>query len=71
MTVHNVFKAKIEPRSIVKRGINLMANIFKNILRENDFDINKLSSKLNFSLKRWYINLSFFNKLNLSEFGLY
>ena len=37
---HNVFKAKNEPSKIVTIGINLMANIFKNIFLENDFVIN-------------------------------
>jgi len=70
MVVHNNFKAKIEPISIVRSGISLMANIFKNILLENDFVINELSSKSNFLLKRWYKNLSSLNKSNLLEFGL-
>ena len=52
IVVHNIFKAKMEPISIVKSGISLMANIFKNILLENDFVINELSSKPNFRLKR-------------------
>ena len=67
---HNVFKARAEPRSIVKSGIDLMANNFINILLENDFVINELSSKSNFWLKRWYKNLSSLNTSNFSEFGL-
>jgi len=68
---HYIFKARIEPISIVKSGIILMANILKNIFLENDFVINALSSKSNFLLKRWYKNLSSLNKSNLSEFALY
>ncbi len=71
MVVHNIFKARIEPISIVKSGISLMANIFKNIFLENDFVINALSSKSNFRLKRWYKNLSPLNKSNVSGLGLY
>ena len=52
MVVHNIFTARIEPISIVKSGISLMANIFKNILYEYDLVINELSSKSNFRLKR-------------------
>ena len=52
MVVHNIFRASIEPISIDKSGISLIANIFKNILLENDFVINELSSKSNFLLKR-------------------
>ena len=52
MVVHNIFKARIEPISIVKSGISLMANIFKNILLENDLVINALSSKSTFLLIR-------------------
>jgi len=52
MVFHNIFKARIEPISIVKSGISLIANIFKNILLENVFVINELSSKSNFLLKR-------------------
>ena len=71
MVVHNIFRASIEPISTDKSGISLMANIFKNILLENDFVINELSSKSNFRLKRCYKNLSSLNKSNLLEFGLY
>ena len=52
IVVHNIFRARIEPISIVKTGISLMANILKNILLENDFVINALSSNSNFRLKR-------------------
>ena len=68
---HNIFRARIEPNKIVNSGINLIASNFKNILLENDFVINELSSKSNFWLKRWYKNLSPLNKSNLSEFALY
>ena len=52
MVFNNIFKTRIEPISIVKSGISLMANILKNIFLENDFVINALSSKSNFLLKR-------------------
>ena len=52
MVFHNILRERIEPISTVKSGISLMANIFKNILLENDFVINELSSKSNFRLKR-------------------
>ena len=49
--VHIVFKIRIEPVNIVNNGINLIANILKSILLENDFVISELSSKSNVLLK--------------------
>ena len=69
-TFHNVFKARIEPINIVNNGINLIANIFKNILLEYDFVINEVSSMSNFLLNRWYKNLSSLYRLNWSKLGL-
>ena len=70
MAFHNVLKARIEPSIMVKSGINLIANIFKNIVLENDFVINELSSKSNLLLMRWYKNLSPLKKSNFSKLGL-
>ena len=50
-TVNNVFIKKIEPINMLKRGINLIAIIFKAIFLEKAFVINELSSKSNFLLK--------------------
>ena len=51
--IHNALSARMEPIKIVKRGINLIAIILKNIFFENIFVINALSSKSNLLLNKW------------------
>ena len=48
--IHNVLRTSKEPKTTDKRGINLIAIIFRNIFFDKAFVINRLSSKENLLL---------------------